>query len=124
MKRRFSKKGRHSGSYQNHGNYAITKFIADTNGMSQSTAYEYSKRLSYFEAFMSTEYKTGVDSIIEKINSGTYDPYDILSNYRTFLQNNRNISNTTLKQEIITIKNFLEYSDVNISPRKFKLNVK
>ena len=67
--------------------------------------------------------KTGVDSIIEKINSGTYDPYDILSNYRTFLQNNRNISNTTLKQEIITIKNFLEYSDVNISPRKFKLKV-
>ena len=40
--------------------------------------------------------------------------------YKTALS----ISPATLKARIITAKNFLEYSDVDISPRKFKLKVK
>ena len=35
-----------------------------------------------------------------------------------------NISSLTLKQRVITVKNFLEYYDVDLSPRKFKLKVK
>jgi integrase len=31
---------------------------------------------------------------------------------------------STLKQRVVTVKNFLEYYDVDISPRKFKLKVK
>src|ERR671930_2159232 len=31
---------------------------------------------------------------------------------------------STLKQRVITVKNFLEYYDIDISPRKFKLKVK
>ena len=92
--------------------------------MSKSTAYEYLKRLSYFEAFVSAEYRTSVDNIIGKINDGTYDPYNVLSSYRAFLQDKGSISAITLKQQVITIKNFLEYSDVDISPRKFKLKVR
>jgi integrase len=37
---------------------------------------------------------------------------------------NCNITTTTLKQRVVTVKNFLEYCDVDISPRKFKLKVK
>ncbi|MFZ0512948.1 MAG: tyrosine-type recombinase/integrase [Candidatus Nitrosopolaris sp.] len=37
---------------------------------------------------------------------------------------NCNISAITLKQRVATAKNFLEYYDVDISPRKFKLKVK
>jgi integrase len=40
------------------------------------------------------------------------------------LQTSYNISTLTLKTRIITAKNFLEYYDVDISPRKFKLKVK
>ena len=54
----------------------------------------------------------------------TYDQYNILSSYRAFLQDKGSISAITMKQQVITIKNFLEYSDVDISPRKFKLKVK
>jgi hypothetical protein len=60
------------------------------------------------------------DNIIRKINDGTYDPYNVLSSYRAFLQDKGSISAITLKQQVITIKNFLEYSDIDISPRKFK----
>jgi integrase len=114
----------HYGSKQSLGNETIAKYVSDTNGMSKSTAYEYSKRLLYFEDFVLAEYKTTVDNIIAKINDRAYDPYDILSSYRSFLQDKESISAITLKQQVITIKNFLEYSDIDISPRKFKLKVK
>jgi integrase len=48
----------------------------------------------------------------------------ILSGYVAHLQTTYNFSTLTLKTRIITAKNFLEYYDVNISPRKFKLKVK
>ena len=41
-----------------------------------------------------------------------------------FLQQTNHISNSTLKFRIVTLKNFLEFYDVDISPRKFKLKVK
>ena len=34
------------------------------------------------------------------------------------------MSTTTIKQRVVTIKNFLEFYDIEISPRKFKLKVK
>ena len=37
---------------------------------------------------------------------------------------NNNIHTTTLKQRVVTAKNFLEYHDIDISPRKFKIKVK
>ena len=92
--------------------------------MSKSTAYEYYARLSNFETFVSSEYKTSVDHLIEKIKEGFFDPYDILSNYCASLQNNWDISISTLNQRVVTAKNFLEYCDVDISPRRFEIKVK
>jgi integrase len=40
------------------------------------------------------------------------------------LQKEGNIAPITIKQWVVTVKNFLEYCDVEISPRKFKLKVK
>jgi integrase len=37
---------------------------------------------------------------------------------------NSDISVLTLKQRIVTVKNFFEYCDIEISPRRFKLKVK
>ena len=41
-----------------------------------------------------------------------------------YLLKGNNVSNLTLKQWIVTVKNFLEYHDVDISPRRFKMKVK
>jgi len=62
--------------------------------------------------------------LIIEIRERREDPYGILSNYVIYLQNNSNISPATLKARIITAKNFLEYHDVDMSPRKFKPKVK
>jgi integrase len=92
--------------------------------MSKSTAREYQHRLVSWKIFVENTYKISVDMLIEKIKEGSMDAYDILGQYGMYLKSTNNISNLTLKQRVVTVKNFLEYYDVDISPRKFKLKVK
>ncbi|MGI9009744.1 MAG: tyrosine-type recombinase/integrase [Nitrososphaeraceae archaeon] len=98
--------------------------------MNKQTAREYHFRLANFEKFVSIQYNNNItiDKLIENINNqqipnGEYDPYEILSNYCIYLQDN-GLNTTTLKQRVVTAKNFLEFNDVDISPRKFDLKVK
>jgi len=92
--------------------------------MTQSTAEEYMYRLNSFKSFIQSEYKISIDRLIQQINEGLVDQYYILFQYANYLKKFNNVSNLTLKQRVVTVKNFLEYCDVDISPRKFKLKVK
>ena len=83
-----------------------------------------SLRLNSFKAFVQNKYGISIDRFIEQIQQGSKDVYNILSQYGGYLKTSNNISNLTLKQRIVTVKNFLEYYDVDISPRKFKLKIK
>ncbi|MGB6671248.1 MAG: tyrosine-type recombinase/integrase [Candidatus Nitrosopolaris sp.] len=60
---------------------------------------------------------------IIQINRGVIDVYNMLGKYVLYL-NNKSISAGTLKNYVMTINNFLEYRDIEISPRKFKLKVR
>ena len=64
-----------------------------------------------------------IENLLEKIKDGTIDTYIILSQFSAS-QKNCNISAITIKQRVITVKNFFEYHDIEISPRKFKLKVR
>jgi integrase len=61
---------------------------------------------------------------VNKIKQSKLDTYDILSKYSGYVQSSYNITALTLQQRVVTAKNFLEYYDADISPRKFKLKVK
>ena len=91
--------------------------------MNKGTAKEYAARLKSFEMFILNLYgrHITVDKTILKIKEGSENPYNILNNYAAFLLRSKNVSSSTLKQRIITAKNFLEYHDVDISPRKYKI---
>ena len=93
--------------------------------MNKSTAREYFSRLQDFKGFMQSEYDNllSVDKLLLKIKKGNQDPYNLLNSYAPYL-NNRSISAVTLKQRIVTVKNFFEYWDIDMSPRRFKLKVK
>jgi integrase len=106
-------------------NSAITAYIRNIRTMSMSTAEEYLSRLNNFENFIAKEYATclTINDLIAKIKKAALDPYDIINGYAAYLRN-CDITTSTLKQRIVTVKNFLEYCDVDISPRKFKLKVK
>jgi len=111
-----------SSSYSSNG--ALDKYIRNIHAMNKATAYEYYFRLMTFQNFVVNDYKTTLDNLIIGIRECRKDPYDILSNYIIYLQNNYNLSTGTLKARVVTAKNFLEYYDVDVSPRKFKLKVK
>ncbi|MGH9923827.1 MAG: tyrosine-type recombinase/integrase [Nitrososphaeraceae archaeon] len=102
----------------------ISAYISNVNIMSKSTAQEYLHRLVSLKIFVDNTYKISVDMLMEQIKQGSIDAYDILGRYGAYLKSTNNISNLTLKQRVVTVKNFLEYHDVDISPRKFKLKVK
>jgi integrase len=99
-------------------------YISNVNMMSTSTAREYNLRLNSFKTFVESTYDISIDTLIEQIKQGSKEVYDILSHYGGYLKTNNNLSNLTLKQRVVTVKNFLEYYDIDISPRKFKLKVK
>jgi integrase len=96
--------------------------------MNKNTAKEYYFRLVNFEKFVISQYNINnftLDTLINDINNGKIDPYELLSNYCIYLQEVNGIkTSTTLKQRVVTVKNFLEFNDIDISPRKFKLKVK
>ena len=91
--------------------------------MNESTAIKYRERLKKFDVFVSNIHNLGTDEIITEITNGRIDVYDTLIKFVRYL-NDKSISAITLKNEVITIKNFLEYCDIDISPRKFKLKVR
>jgi integrase len=102
----------------------LDKYIRNISAMNRRSAYEYYGRLTTFQDSIRNDYKMTLDNLIIELKDGREDPYDILSNYILYLQNSYDISSVTLKGRVITAKNFLEYYDVDISPRKFKLKVK
>lgn len=100
----------------------ISEYVATVSMMNKLTANEYYARLEIFKRFVNEKYSMSADDIISKIKKNG-DPYSLLIEYARYLQN-RNISTSTLKQRVVTVKNFLEYHDIDISPRRFKLKVK
>ena len=94
--------------------------------MSKGTSHEYLTRLNSFNAFIKNEFgnRLSVDDLVTKIKEGELDAYGVLSKFSGYLQSSYNITTLTLKQRVVTVKNFFEYFDIEISPRKFKLKVK
>jgi integrase len=103
---------------------SVRSYFENTIIMNKSTAEEYLYRLRTFNEFLYKEYDSiSIDTLLEKIKDEAIDTYSILSKYSAYLKN-CNISTTTIKQRVVTIKNFFEYHDIEVSPRKFKLKVR
>ena len=115
----------------------IVKYVNSKSDRNKRTGYEYLRRLESFEKFLKEKYNMEVDELILNGNgngkgkgNNINDIYDILSGYVSYLVNGKRkgnndsrISNLTIGQRIITARTFLEYCDIEISPRKFKLKV-
>ncbi|HJT47717.1 MAG TPA: site-specific integrase [Nitrososphaeraceae archaeon] len=111
---------------------SLDKYIRNIRVMNKRTAHEYYLRLISFQDYVINRHNTdtknktrnALDNIIATIKNGSEDVYEVLSGYVNHLQTNHNISTLTIKQRVVTVKNFFEYHDVDISPRRFKIKVK
>src|SRR6266516_5732405 len=91
--------------------------------MNELTADAYLRRLSSFGNFVSNAFNgLTVDELINRLIEGDIDVFDVLNEYSAYLKD-INISALTIKQRVVTVKNFMEHY-VDISPRRFKLKVK
>ena len=103
---------------------SISKFIKSVSVRNQNTAKQYYLRILLFEKFLDIEYGINADKLIQQLNNKELDPYNILNDFCLYLQNNYNLSSITFRDKITTVKTFLEYNDMEISPRKFKIKVR
>jgi hypothetical protein len=108
---------------------SIYKFIKNVGIRNKGSAKQYYSRLLSFERFAKNYYKNSklnnnVDKLIEQLQKKELDPYDVLNDFCLFLKNNYNLSGVRFRDKIITVKTFLEYNDIEISPRKFKIKVR
>ena len=101
----------------------LYRYIKSIEVMNKNTAIEYHFRLSNFEKFIISQYNLTMDNLIDNILQSRLNPYEILSDFCIYLQG-LGLHSSSLKNRVTTVKNFLEFNDVDISPRKFKLKVK
>ena len=128
----------------------LAKYIKNIQQANKRTAAEYGYRLSRFEKYIvavaSEEEEeeeeeeqlqqqiqepkitiTSLDRVVDELkkSNNRIDPYDLLSGFVGYLQEVIGIENpNTIRHFVITARNFLEYHDIEISPRKFKLRVR
>jgi integrase len=105
-------------------NYSIRKYIENVYVMNKSTASQYQKRLKIFVNFVNQEYKFKVDTLLEDLRKNKMDVYDVLARYASFLVYRGTLSSLSIKNWMDTAKNFLEFFDIDISPKKFKMKVR
>ena len=107
----------------------LTRYLDNVKSMNTLTAVQYKSELNSFTKFVYDTYGCDVDTLIGMIikydmrqKKTNFDPYDVLSRYAAFLVGT--IAPVTIKQWVLTTKNFFEYYDIEISPRKFSLKVR
>ena len=110
---------------------SLSKFIKNVAIRNKNTAKQYYSRLLSFDRFVKEYFnnnndnkKSNIDNIVNKLKNRELDPYDILNDFCLFLQDNYNLSSIAFRDKITTVKTFLEFNDIEISPRKFKLKVR
>jgi integrase len=107
----------------------LIKYLDNVKSMNTLTAMQYKSELNSFVKFVYDTYGCDVDSLVSMIikndtvqKKTNFDPYDVLSRYTAFLVGT--IAPITIKHRVLTTKNFFEYCDIEISPRKFSLKVR
>ena len=103
---------------------SLRKFIKSVSIRNINSAKQYHSRLLFFERFAKEKCGIILDEMIQKLRDREYDTYDILNDYCLYLKNNYNLSSVTFRDKIVTVKTFLEFNDIELSPKKFKLKVR
>ena len=109
---------------------AIIRYVERISVTNKRTANEYLSRLITFETFIKEKYNFSVDELtINKLFDFRDDIYELLASYVAWLservsKDGFKLSPISIKSRVITVKTFLEYFDVEINQRKFRIKVK
>ena len=109
---------------------ALDIFIKRTEIRNKKTAEEYRNRLKPFKDFVFKKYGLSLDELITTLtfyflysHGPKIDVYEMFSEYVSYILRERNVNPGSLRSMLNAVKIFLEYYDVEISERKFRLKV-
>ena len=103
----------------------IMKYIEAKTIQDKNTGMTYKTRMQSFAQFVYRRYnKTPVDNFLEQIKAGTYDPYDILTEYSGFLRNERPTPENKLTANVIrarvkTVRKFFRFNKILVTVEDF-----
>lgn len=108
---------------------AINQYVRAISITNKKTGIEYLRRLLTFDKFIKENYHFSIDELTISKLFECENIYQLLADYVSYLinkvdKNGYKLSNVSVKQCASTVRNFLEYYDIDINPRKFKLKIK
>jgi integrase len=89
----------------------------------KNTADAYAVRLRLFREYTKGTHLGEIDKVLERIKSKELDPYAVLAGFAAYITE-RGKAPRYQNQVVKTVKNFLEYNDIEISSHKFRLKVR
>ena len=108
---------------------AISQYVKSVSMNNRKTGVQYASRLRNFTTYFSKKYNFTIDEFLIS-KKFKIDVYELLSSYGFYLTSEYvspdgfKLSNITIKNILNTIRNFLEYHDIEINPRKYRLKVR
>lgn len=116
-------------TYDRTKSQAILKYVSSVSTGNSRTGIDYLRRLFMFEQFIKENHSFSIDELLLN-KTFTVDVYDLLSNYVSWLKSktkddgSKLLQPVTIKNRVITVKNFLEFFDILVYPHTFKKRVK
>jgi integrase len=108
---------------------AISQYVKSVSMNNRKTGIQYASRLRNFGTYFSQKNNFTIDEFLIS-KKFKIDVYELLSSYGFYLTSEYvspdgfKLSNITIKNILNTIRNFLEYHDIEINPRKYRLKVR
>jgi len=91
---------------------------------SLSSRYAYQNGLNHFQRFLSQKHPNyNLEPILKPLGENKINPYELLDGFVSYLQT-FNLTPTSIKLYVASIRSYFAYYDIDIIPSKFKRKVK
>ena len=101
-------------------------FLSSISRNSLNSKYAYERGLAHFQRFLEHKYpKYNLETILKPLLKNEINVYEMLDNFISYLlSKNSNLTPTSLKLYVASIRSYLAYYDIDVIPSKFRRKVK
>ena len=101
-------------------------FLSSISRNSLNSKYAYERGLTHFQRFLENKYpEYNLEAILKPLLKNEINVYEMLDNFISYLLSiNSNMTSTSLKLYVASIRSYLAYYDIDVIPSKFRRKVK
>jgi integrase len=101
-------------------------FLSSISRNSLNSKYAYERGLTHFQRFLEDKYpEYNLETILKPLLKNEINVYEMLDNFISYLLSiNSNMTPTSLKLYVASIRSYLAYYDIDVIPSKFRRKVK